>query len=133
MNTDTLSIIITIVSLAWAVFERFQSAKDKADIKASIRNWQHLVKGLSSSINRLSYSCNDDTFGRIYGVFSEKKDVGIALGALHEISESLADSLYESRFFSEKELKDILKKNKEKEEREKEETVKENGTAKIPF
>src|SRR3989344_1098417 len=91
-----VSTIIGIGLLVWAIYERIGATKDRADIKASIRNWQHQAKGLSSAISRLKYSCLSKDDNAVWGLFSDKKDVGISLDALHSVSESMAQSLYES-------------------------------------
>lgn len=113
---DLIGYLVNIGLFIWAIYEKMGSAKDKADIKASIRIWQHQAKGISSAIQKIVWSSNSNvSFG--FGNFSKTEDVGIALSAIHSVTESMSDSLYESRFFTESEIKDSLKKDKENDDK----------------
>lgn len=110
---STLEIISYIANaglLIWAVIERILSEKDKSYIKASIRIWQHQANGIASAISKLSWSSGRSSVDS----FSKTKDVGIALNALNDVAESMAQSLYESRFFTDEELKENMRKDKQK-------------------
>ena len=107
---EILSYIANGVLLVWAVVERVLSEKDKSYIKASIRIWQHQANGIASAINKLSWSSGRSSMDS----FSKTKDVGIALNALHDVAESMSQSLYESRFFTDEELKENIRKDKQK-------------------
>lgn len=113
---NTLSLILNVGLLIWAVYERILSNRDKDYIKASIRVWQHQAQGLSSAIKSLSWASGGSTFS-MSNKFSKTTDVGIALNAVHEVAESMSQSLYESRFFTDEELKENIKKDKEKTEK----------------
>lgn len=117
---EIISYIANAVLLIWAVAERILSAKDKAYIKASIRIWQHQAHGIANAIQKLSWASGRLTMTS----FSNTKDVGISLDALHDVATSMADSLYESRFFTDEELKRNIKLDKETEKKEEPASVK---------
>lgn len=117
-NFEIISYIANIVLLGWAIFERITSTKDKADIRASIRIWQHQAKGISAAIRKLTWSSGKNNALSFTKSFSRTDDVGIALDALHEVSESMSDSLYESRFFTDRELKENMRKDQKKDKEE---------------
>jgi hypothetical protein len=111
-NLEIVSYIANGVLLIWAVVERILSAQDKSYIKSSIRIWQHQANGITSAINKISRSCGLISLTK----FSNTKDVGIALEALGDVANSMSQSLYESRFFTDEELKQNMKKDRDKEE-----------------
>lgn len=109
---EIISYITNALLLIWAIAERILSAKDKAYIKASIRIWQHQANGITSAISKISKSCGSFSLNK----FSNTSDVGVALDALGDVANSMSQSLYESRFFTDEELKANIKKDKDKED-----------------
>jgi hypothetical protein len=108
---DVLSWILSACLLAWAVYERILSQSDKSYIKSSIRIWQHQAQGISKAIQTLTWASLEKM--SIGDKFSNTKDTGIALDALHDVAESMSDSLYESRFFTDDELKENMRRDSE--------------------
>jgi|SRR3989344_1623211 len=113
MSWDTFSVILNVGLAAWAIYQTILAKRDKDYIKSSIRVWQHQAQGIASAINNLVSAAG---VGFAWTKFSKAQDVGIALNSIHSVVESMSQSLYESRFFTEEELKENMKKDKEKSE-----------------
>ncbi len=110
---EVISLIANVGLLVWAVYERILSQRDKDYIKSSIRAWQHEAQGIATALRTLAWASGA---GFSPAKFSHVKDVGIALDALHDVAESMSQSLYESRFFTDEELKENIQKDKAKAE-----------------
>ena len=117
--TEILRLFAEGALLFWGIYERMSAEKDKSYIKSSVRIWQHQANGISSALSKLSWSCRDDSWAKLSQsqTFTKTKDVGIALDSLHEVANSMTQSLYESRFFTDEELKANIKKDKEDKEK----------------
>ncbi len=105
-----ISLVLNVGLVVWAVYERILAQRDKDYIKASVRVWQHQAQGIASAISTLASAAGA---GFAWTKFSKAQDVGIALNSVHAIAESMSQSLYESRFFTDEELKENIKKDKE--------------------
>lgn len=117
---EVISFVGNIALAIWAIYERILSQRDKDYIKASIRVWQQQAQGISAAIRSLSFAAGGTLFK---AKFSKVTDVGIALDAIHDVAESMSQSLYETRFFTDEELKENMKKDKEKAEASKNDMI----------
>ncbi|OGG56660.1 hypothetical protein A3D71_02265 [Candidatus Kaiserbacteria bacterium RIFCSPHIGHO2_02_FULL_55_20] len=115
---EVASWILNVGLLGWAVVERVLSERDKGYIKSSIRVWQQQALGIKNALQKLASAAGGELF-TFSKEFTSVKDVGIAIGALHEVANTMAQSLYETRFFSDDELKANLKRDEEKAEADK--------------
>lgn len=104
--------IIAIISIGVNIYQFVSSQSDKAYIKSSIRVWQHGARGIADALQDIVWGTSGR---RAYSQqFTKVSDVGLAANAVRQSAESMANSLYESRFFTDAELKKNIQEDEEK-------------------
>jgi cadmium resistance protein CadD (predicted permease) len=106
---NIISAILNVVLLIAGIWLWLEQRRDKETIKAQIKVWHNSLNGFRNSlINVWSIANNND--------FSSVKDIKNVIMALIPIIEGINTSFFQERFFSEKEIKQGIEKQREQNE-----------------